>query len=337
MNLPVANHPSAKAATLSGTPPTICIIVQNQSFGGMEVHTLGLMEAFIDCGYHIELVSNRYRGYDSIIDARGWQDNVRTVHTDLAGILYGENSSKRLWMQALSGLQSRVLIFPKGDSNYGQAGFLRACRLTFDRIIFVEHLDPRPRPKTTRRWLGVVPGLALWWHKRRILSRRGSRYADRIVAVSRSVKDRLVQDLGYDPEKVVVVRNGVPWQRFWRDAQRGAAFRAQHGMPLEAFVFGMLGRLEDQKGIDIALRALHLLGQQLGETRAYLVVAGDGIATGRIDAVVNRLGIRDRVKFIGFVRDPAEVLSGYDVILFSSRNEDCRLPFWKGWRPGAFP
>jgi glycosyltransferase involved in cell wall biosynthesis len=315
----------------------VCIIVQNESFGGMEIHTLGLMQALIDRGYPIELIANRYDGYDPVIQAHGWQDRVRIIHTELDGIIYGTRGSERQWKRLFQQARGRVLIFPRGDCNYGQRGFLRACRRAFEKVFFVEHLEARPRPKNSRRWLGIIPGLHLWWHRRRVLSKLSSRYADRIIAVSESVRERLIRDFGYRPDKIVVVHNGVAWQKLPRDAAQGAAFRARHGIPTGAFVLGMLIRLQHQKGIDVALQALRLFVERNPSADPYLVIAGEGSELQQLTRLTHSLQLEDRVKFIGFVRDIAAALSGYDVILFSSRNEGLPLGLLEGMAAGCIP
>jgi len=317
--------------------PPFCLIVQNQSFGGMEVHTIGLMQALIDAGHSLELISNRYRAYDEVIRQRGWEANVRVIHTHLEGILYGTKGNRREWLEVFRGLRSRVLIFPRGDCNYGQLGFLKACSQSFDKVYFIEHLEARPRPASVQRWAGVVPGLQLWWHKRRILSRLGSAYADRIIAVSGSVRRRLVNEFGYDPAKVVVVHNGVAWRKLLREEARGVAFRARYGIPPGSFVFGMLIRLEPQKGVDVALHALAQLLARNPHADPYLVIAGEGRQLEELTRLSESLGLSGRVKFIGFVREPDEVLSGYDVILFSSRNEGLPLGLLEGMAAGCVP
>ena len=127
-----------------------------------------------------------------------------------------------------------------------------------------------------RNGAGFIPALGLWWHKKRWLSRAGSRYADKIVTVSDKVRERLVTDIGYRADKLVVVRNGVPWKEFVRDETRGRAVRREHGIPDDAFVFGMLSRLSHDKRIDTALHALKRLIDECPDRSFYLVVAGHG-------------------------------------------------------------
>jgi len=331
--LTVRDQAPAPAPRAAGS---VCIITQNYSFGGMEVHTLGLMETLLEAGYAIELVANRFDYYDAVVRDRGWADRVSIVHTTLGGILYGDPGDRLAWRQVLRGLKSETLIFPKGNNNYGQLGFLRECRRVFKKIVFIEHLEPRTRPsvRSKRRF---IPALGLWWHKRRIVSALGSRYADTVIAVSDKVRQRLVDDIGYSKDKVVVVRNGVPWREFVRNQDRGTAVRSRYQIPSTAFVFGMLSRLSDEKGIDTALYAFAKLLERNPQSSVYLVIAGEGYAEEKLKQLTKDLGLEARVKFVGFVSKPDEVLSAFDVILFSSRLEGLPLGLLQGMAAGCIP
>lgn len=319
------------------TGRSVCIITQNESFGGMEVHTLALIGALLERGYTIELIENRYRGYDPVIQRNGWQDRVRIIHTDLPGILYGERSDRAGWRRQFQELASRTLVFPKGNYNFGQFGFLRECRRAFESIVFIEHLEPHERPSTRQRHFGVVPGLGLWWHKRKYLSRAGSTTADVIVAVSNRVRDRLVADIGYPTAKLRVVRNGVAWRTLQRDVARGAGFRERFGVPGDAIVFGMLTRLSPEKAIDVAIRAAALLASRAAGRAFRLMIAGEGAELDRLRALAADLGVSEIVRFVGFVVDPRDVLSGYDAIVFSSRVEGLPLGLLEGMAAGCVP
>lgn len=329
-------EPPAPVAESAANREPICFIVQNMGFGGMEVHTLGLMQVLIARGHDIELISNRYDRYDRLVADKGWTDRVRITHTDLPGILYGEGSDRRGWREVLRHVRSRILIFPKGNNNYGQPGFLRECRARFTKIIFIEHLEALARPKISGSRFGI-PGIGFWWHKRRWISRFGSRYADAIVAVSTQVKDRLVETVGFAPEKISVVSNGVPWREFVRDEARGAAVRARHHIPADTVVFGMLTRLTPAKGIDIAVRAVRALLETQPARTFVLAIAGEGPDEQDLKTLAASLQVEERVKFLGFVTDPGEMLSAFDVILFSSRVEGLPLGLLQGMAAGCIP
>ena len=315
---------------------SLCIIAQQQEqgFGGSEVHTLGLIKVLIEHGYDIELIANRYHGYDDRILEQGWEERVRIVHTDLDGIYFGERSDKAGWREVLGGMKSDRMLFIKGDNSYGQVAFLRECRRKFRKVIFVEHLEPRDRPRITFQG---KPSLGLWWYKRMVLSRIGAHFADVIVVVSQKVKDRLETDFRYPSRKVLVIRNGVPYRDFARSSERFDTARARYAIPSGAFVFGMLARLSHVKGIDTAIRALRRVVDRAPTTAALLVVAGEGSEAESLMNLVHELGLQEHVRFIGFVRDPEVVVSGFDVILFPSRVEGLPLGLLQGMSAGCVP
>jgi glycosyltransferase involved in cell wall biosynthesis len=316
---------------------SVCIIAQANALGGAEVHTLALIRVLIGRGYRIDFVSCRNRHYEDRIIANGWRDKVRIINTDLGLNDFRADSVNR-WEEVLSGVEKAVLILPKAHNDQGNVEFIVLCRILFKRVFFIEHLEAEPVPSINLRngWRSI-PGAGLRWCHTRILHAVRARCADRIIAVSDQVAERLVRDCYYRAERVVSVRNGVPWREFARDEERGAAFRCRHRVPADAFVFGMIARLTYLKGIDVALNALRLLIDR-GVARAVrLVVAGTGPEEGEYRALAERLGLNAHVVFVGFVDDPAEALSAYDVILFASRKEGLPLALLEGMAASCIP
>ncbi len=73
-------------------------------------------------------------------------------------------------------------------------------------------------------------------------ARSFSVYGRQIIAVSRSVRENAVGDLGLDPGRVHVVPNGVDLQRF-RPCEGGAQAKLRMGLPAEGPVVALVGRL----------------------------------------------------------------------------------------------
>lgn len=315
------------------------MITQSRAFGGVEVHTLGLMGALIERGYRIEMISCRHRMYDDPVRDRGWQEHVRIIHTDLTVGLADElRGADPGWDDLFADVESDVLIFPKATHDQGSLAFLRRCRRAFRKVYLIEHLEhPLPRKFSGRR-LGFIPtGLGLWWYRRRLLNRLRPLCADHIVAVSDKVRDRLTLEWGLSPKRISVVRNGVPWRELVRNAEQGAAFRSAHGIPSDAFVFGIVARLRSEKGIDIALRAMRLLLDEGAPREVCLVIAGQGPDEAELKALTRKLRLEDRVRFIGFVPQVRRILSAFDVILFPSRLEGLPLGLLEGMAAGCIP
>jgi glycosyltransferase involved in cell wall biosynthesis len=94
-----------------------------------------------------------------------------------------------------------------------------------------------------------------------------------------------------------------------------ASTREQLGLPRDRFVVGYLGRLIPEKGIRTVIEAL----PHLAHVR--LALAGTGPDEGPLRQLARRLGVADRVHFLGgfpSTRVP-EVMAGFDALVLPSR------------------
>lgn len=142
------------------------------------------------------------------------------------------------------------------------------------------------------------------------------RSADAVVAVSAALAE-LAIEVGADPERVIVLRNGVDSHRFRPYDQ--AESRRQLGLAEKGRVLVTVGFLVERKGHHLILDALALLAD---EERPALVIAGDGPQEGALREQVNRLGLQGRVHFLGPVEHddlPAVYSAGDLSVLASSR------------------
>ena len=151
--------------------------------------------------------------------------------------------------------------------------------------------------------LKVVGG---WWED------RGERHATHVIALTPRLAALLTAQ-GIAPERVSVIPSGVRPALF--ASAPGADPTA--GLPRPRVVF--LGRLHVQKNVDLLLLAAARL-----HCPAHVVVVGDGPERQRLEQLRDRLGLRDRVTFLGFVghdRVPA-LLRSADVLVLPSRYEE---------------
>lgn len=317
-------------------PPVVSILTEADSFGGSVVHTFGLIEALVGSGCKVEVVANRFDPYTGWVRSRGLAGQVSVIVAALPGITPEAPADLEGWSAIFARLQGELMIFPKGHHYHGRLEFLRLCRTRFRKIVFIEHLEAPPAPRW-RPLFGFLPRPAIAWRGRLLRQRRAASYADCIIAVSAKVRDRLVSDWGAPPDEVVVVRNGVRWQDFQRDAAAGEAFRAVHGLAGETFVFGMMTRLAKVKGIDMALRALRRVIDAMPDRDVRLVIAGEGPDEAALRALTHELRLAEKAHFAGPVTRPLEALSAYDVILFSSLFEGLPLALLEGMAAGCIP
>ena len=145
-------------------------------------------------------------------------------------------------------------------------------------------------------------------------------FADAIVALSRGVGEELVQDYALDPSRVVTIHNPVDiesWARRADAARKASPPWGEFGAG--APVLLGVGRLIEQKGFDLLLRALAAC--QKGGRRAHLVLVGEGPERARLSALADELGLSDRLLMPGFTADPAAWYAHGDLFVLPSRWE----------------
>lgn len=134
-----------------------------------------------------------------------------------------------------------------------------------------------------------------------------------VITVSTRLRDALV-DVGVDPARIVVLRNGVDLSVFHPDDATQSRQRLQlpHG-PLAACV----GNLVPEKGFALAIE---MLGHS-ADLR--LVIVGDGPLRNELTALAKRTGVADRVKFLPAMQQAQlrRVYSAADVLLITSTRE----------------
>ena len=80
-----------------------------------------------------------------------------------------------------------------------------------------------------------------------------------------------------------------------------------------------MGRLDDQKGFDILIRAFARCAP--GHPDWSLVIAGEGARRRDLEAQVAEADVADRVRLPGLVRDTESLLATSDLFILSSRYE----------------
>lgn len=122
------------------------------------------------------------------------------------------------------------------------------------------------------------------------IEKYGINEADGIIAVSRRIRDQLVEKYGADPKKIRVIYNAI-------DAQ---SFDLGGVKPGEDMIL-YLGRLTLHKGVDHMLRAARLVLNH--HPKAKFVIAGKGDKLKDLLEMSIDLGIENNVFFLGYVSD----------------------------------
>jgi glycosyltransferase involved in cell wall biosynthesis len=149
----------------------------------------------------------------------------------------------------------------------------------------------------------------------RLLWRRASLF----IAVSKNIADYLVHRIGVSPDRITVIYNPVQCDVFNYQRVSPEAARKKWGISDSDIVIGFVGRLDPMKGADLLVRAVSLLVQR--SKRYLLLVAGEGPQQKSLERLAQRLGISNRVRFLGFCQNIPEVMAAFDIGAAPSRYE----------------
>jgi glycosyltransferase involved in cell wall biosynthesis len=94
-----------------------------------------------------------------------------------------------------------------------------------------------------------------------------------------------------------------------------AVSRDAHDTPADVPLVAALGRLHTNKAFDVLLQAIDKV------PGACLWIAGEGPERGNLEQLAARLGIADRVRFLGWQDDAAAIYAACDVFVCPSRHE----------------
>ncbi len=138
--------------------------------------------------------------------------------------------------------------------------------------------------------------------------------ADRVVAVSASVQEFCTVHIHLPASKLVLIRNGIAIPDKTLPTQRES--RQMFNLPEEVDLIGTIGRLDPIKGYSYLLEALKQI-----DPDACLVIVGDGPEREHLQAHACRLGIKERVFWMGSVQDIWSILPAFDLFVLPSLRE----------------
>ena len=150
------------------------------------------------------------------------------------------------------------------------------------------------------------------------LDRLTNKLDDRIVVNSKAGRDFCIKKFGIDKKKIELISNGVENPKTY-DKEIIANFKDTLKIPGEKIIIGTIGRLSEEKGHRFLLDAFSLVLREIKDI--FLVIVGSGYLKNNLKDQVDRLGIRDKVTFIDYLKDIGLFYSGIDIFVLPSVSE----------------
>jgi glycosyltransferase involved in cell wall biosynthesis len=172
--------------------------------------------------------------------------------------------------------------------------------------IRINHDHCNDKASDPKRWVPIADKIS-------------NRLSTHVIAVSRSTHDYLVGHEHMPPDRVTTIHNGVDLDVFRPRPEQRAAARQRLGLPADAFIVAGIGRLSYQKNFSLFIDVAAAVAAQ--RPTAYFVIAGTGPEEQQLRDRAARLGIEQRLSFLGYVGDMPEFYPAVDALLLTSRYE----------------
>lgn len=282
------NGDSAEAARNRDGAPGVFLMTNSFETGGSERQFVELARALQPANYRVSLGCLQENG--------PLQVNLGPVeHFDLGGSLYRPQSMRARYRLAAYLRRNKVAVAHAFDF-YTNLALIPAAKMAGTPVVI-----------GSQRQLG---DLLTAVQRRAQLAM--FRWADCVVCNSRAAADRLILQ-GLSPERAVVIGNGLSPAAF-------AGAPAIEPRRPDGFRVGMIARMNARsKNHRILLEVAARLRQRMPSLEIILV--GDGPLRPELEQQAERLGIRDRVQFLGERRDIPAILASLDVTVLPSSSE----------------
>lgn len=276
------------------------------AYGGAELYTADLARETLARGWRAVVVAMASEELDDWADglARDGAEVVRFTRQD----------------QHDGGLARRMTDF------HADLAHFNSSWLTGDWKVLRALANPRtPRVMTEHLYKCFLPArpsrlgrLRTWMHRGLwVEKQRQFRQCDRIITVNQRDAELYVRNWGLPRHKVQCIHNGVDPSRFADRASARVRLASLLGASLDVPMILAVGRPEPQKGFDLLLEALAGLKRMPWR----LVIAGTGENLPELRVQAGKLGLDERVDFLGHRSDVASWMAAGDVFAMPSRNE----------------
>lgn len=141
-------------------------------------------------------------------------------------------------------------------------------------------------------------------------------FCDKIVCISDAEKESALREKICKPSKLQVIYNGIDLEEIEKTVPMS---RAQLGIPEDAFVVGMVGRLSKQKAPDTFVKAAKLIKEKI--PNAFFLMVGDGELRDQIEGLINQYDLGSSFLITGWVDNPTAYMKIMNVGMLLSRWE----------------
>ena len=133
---------------------------------------------------------------------------------------------------------------------------------------------------------------------------------DGVIVVSEYTKQHLIKIGNIDPSKITVIRNGI-------NINNNFISNNINYLKNKKFLIGVIGRLSIEKGHIYLIHAI----KSISDLNLECWIVGDGPLRNELEEKVAAIGMRGKIRFLGYQNDVHKLLNCFNVIVVPSLNE----------------
>jgi len=277
-------------------PMRLLLVADSLNVGGAERHVVSLALALVQRGHRVTLVCSVEGALAPLAEQAGV-----LVRPLLRRLVKRRLSPTFVWKLARFLRQSQ---FDLVHAHMYASALASASALlgTAIPLVITEHSQASWRSRYARR-------CNQWSYQR----------ATHIIAVSKEIRRRLIEQDGVPLERVSVIMNALPPMPARHMYTQPDLPAALENGPL----VGVVARLHTEKGVEYFLEAAATILQYVPHT--HFLVIGDGPLRRELQEYAGLLGVQEHVHFLGFRMDAQALIGLLDVLVVPSLSEGTPL------------
>lgn len=139
-------------------------------------------------------------------------------------------------------------------------------------------------------------------------------FCEKIICISDAEKQSALEKKICREDKLQVIFNGVDIEAY-ESGEHGTVKRSSLGIPEDAYVVGMVGRISPQKAPDVFVKMAKLVKDEI--PNAHFVIVGSGNQEAEIRKYAEENKFADSLHITGWVDDPMSYVELFDVACLS--------------------
>ncbi len=266
----------------------VCHVLSDANIGGAGIALRNLLLSY-----------DRERFAFSVIIPRGAAIAEALAATD-TGIIEIDSIADRSFAPSATGALIKIFrrISPHIVHTHASlSGRLAARAAGVPAIVMTRHCATGRAATGHSSALTKVISPAAGWLMRRTCTRA--------IAVGEEARAALMA-LQFPAERIDIIYNGALPPRDIAEAEKNAV-RKRYDLDTGDFVVGIFARLEKCKAHEVFLRAAEICAAKAPDMR--FLIVGDGSRRAELEDLADSLGLRACVRFCGFCRDTAPLMS----------------------------